>query len=145
MRVILVLGVLIAPTLALADDLPAMRPGMWEFVRKAPQDPINSPGKLSTMNKKECIKDMKAHFEKQKAMFSKSCKFSETKKSGHSYTTTSKCDMPQMQAKYTNKNVTTVKGDTAYESRIDVEGTAAGKPVKWTETVNARRIGECGK
>ena len=145
MRVILVLSVLIAPTLALADDMPAMRPGMWEFVRKAPQDPINSPGKLSTMNKKECIKDMKADFEKQKAKIAKMCKFSETKKSGNTYTTASTCDMPQMQAKYTNKNVTTVKGDSAYESRIDTEGTVAGKPVKWTETVNARRIGECGK
>ncbi len=145
MRVFLVLSFLLVPTLALADDLPAMRGGMWEFVRKAPQDPVNNPGKLSTMDKKECVKDMKAHFEKQKAMLSKTCKFSETRKSGNSYTTTSTCDVPQMQAKYTNKNVTTVKGDSAYESRIDVEGTAAGKPVKWTETVSAKRIGDCGK
>ena len=145
MRIILVLSFLLVPTLALADDLPAMRGGMWEFVRKAPTDPVNNPGKLSTMDKKECVKDMKAHFEKQKAMLSKMCKFSETKKSRNTYTTVSTCDMPQMQAKYTNKNVTTVKGDSAYESRIDTEGTAAGKPVKWTETVTARRIGDCGK
>ncbi|MBI3393098.1 MAG: DUF3617 family protein [Nitrospirae bacterium] len=145
MRVILVLSFLLIPTLALADDLPAMLGGMWEFVRKAPTDPVNNPGKLSTMDKKECVKDMKAHFEKQKAMLSKTCKFSETKKSGNSYTTTSTCNVPQMQAKYTNKNETTVKGDSAYESRIDTEGTMAGKPVKWTETVTAKRIGDCGK
>ncbi|OGW60363.1 MAG: hypothetical protein A2V83_03940 [Nitrospirae bacterium RBG_16_64_22] len=145
MRVILVLSVLLVPALALADDLPAMRAGMWEFVRKAPQDPVNSPGKLSTMNNKECVKDMKALFQKQKAMLSKMCKFSETKKSGNTYTTASTCDVPQMQAKYTTRNATTVKGDSAYESRSDTEGTAAGKPVKWTETVSAKRIGDCGK
>lgn len=141
MRIILVLSFLASAALVFADELPAMRPGMWEFTRKAPMDPVNNPGQLNTFSNKECIKDMKAEFEKQKAMLSKMCKSSETRKSGNTYTTTSTCDTPQ--GKYTSKNITTVNGDSAYESRIEGGGTMAGKPVKWTEYLVAKRIGNC--
>ncbi len=98
MRTIVLLSIFAFATPVLAGAMPAMRPGMWEFTRKAPMDPFANPGQLSTMSTKECIRDMK-----------------------------------------------TVNGDSAYESRIETEGTAAGKHAKWTETLSAKRIGECGQ
>lgn len=145
MRLVLLLGLLVSLTPVCADELPSMRPGMWEFIRKAPPDPINHPGQLSTLAKKECVKSMREVFLKQQGTLAKSCKFSETRKAGNSYTTTGACDMPQAQARFASKNVTTVKGDNAYESRIDTDGTAAGRPVKWTEYLVAKWIGECAK
>ena len=140
MRIILVLIFLALAIPVFADELPAMRSGMWEFTRKAPMDPFNNPGKLNTFSNKKCIKDMKEHFGEQ-AKMAKICKSSEIHKAGNSYTTTTVCDTPQ--GKVTGKNITTVNGDSAYESKIETEGTMAGKPVKWTEYLNAKRIGNC--
>ena len=115
-----------------AEDLPALRQGMWEFQRTVGSQKISN---------KECVnptKDMKqknAQFEKQ------GCRISPLKRKGNAYTFTADClirtESGQMNSHTTS--VITVESDRAYT--VQVEGAINGKPVK--ERLTARRISDC--
>jgi hypothetical protein len=119
--------------LAHADDWPAFRYGMWNFVRTIES---SGGGGRSIANKK-CMnptEDMK----KQHEMSAKAgCTVSPVTKSGNSYTFVTACKL-QGQA-VESKSTMTVESDSAY--KIRVASKAAGQSTK--ELLVATRSGDC--
>lgn len=143
MRALLLASLLIAMPPVWAVGLPAMRPGIWEFIRKAPTDPLADPHQRATVIDKRCVEDAHEFFEDPKNEFIDLCAFSSPRKKGDTYTSSTSCDIPMWNAKLSVRNVTTVHGNSGYEIRFESRGTAYGKPVAWTETVVAKRVGDC--
>ena len=118
--------------LALADDMPVFRHGMWNFVRT-----IESSGGAQSVANKKCTnptEDMK----KQHQMSGKvGCSVSPVTKSGNSYTFVASCSLQGQPVE--SKSTMTVESDSAY--KIRVESKAAGQTTK--ELLVATRSGDC--
>jgi Protein of unknown function (DUF3617) len=119
----------------LAEDLPALRQGLWKFQRSV------GGKKLETTKCTSPTEDMK----KMNAMLEKSgCRFSPLKKSGNVYTYTADCSMKMptgatMSSRSTS--VMTVDSESSYKIEIDV--VTDGQASK--ELLVAQRIGDCKK
>ena len=118
-----------------AEDPPAFRHGLWQFDRTV------GGQKLQT---KECTnptEDMK----QQNALLTKGgCKFTPSTRSGRTYTFSAECTInapgsAPITARSTS--VLTVESDTAY--RVEITTTGAGTST--SETLLARRVGDCAK
>jgi hypothetical protein len=103
------------PCVALADDLPSFRPGLWEFKRSV--EGTNGAGK--PLNTKQ------------------GCKASSVVKSGNAYSFTTDCQIQGVPMQ--SRSVVTVESDSAY--KVDV--TSKGGARSTTEALVAKRIGEC--
>ena len=119
----------------LADDLPALRQGMWKFQRTVGGKMIESTKCTSPT---EDMKTMNAKLEKS------GCRFSPIKKSGNVYTYTADCSMKMptgatMSSRSTS--VMTVGSESSYKIEIDV--VTDGQASK--EQLVAQRIGDCPK
>jgi len=119
----------------LADDLPALRQGMWKFERTVGGEKIESTKCASPT---ENMKSMNAKLEKS------GCRFSPVKKSGNVYTYTADCSMKMptgatMSSRSTS--VMTVAGDSSY--KIDIDAVTDGQASK--EQLVAKRVGDCTK
>lgn len=123
------------PCLAIADELPALRQGMWEFTRTV-EDSI-APGKPTNMTTKNCT-DPAADMKKMNALLTEhGCKFSPSVKTGNTYTFESECTLQGVSMK--SHSVMSVESDSAY--KIDVTSTAATRSTK--EVLVAKRLGNC--
>ena len=118
---------------ALADDLPALRQGLWKFQRTVAGKKIETTKCASPT---EDMKKMNATLEKS------GCRFSPVKKSGNVYISTADCSMKMpsgatMSSRSTS--VLTVVSEISYKIEIDV--VTDGKSSK--ELLDAQRIGDC--
>lgn len=132
---VIILCVTALPCIAVADDLPALRKGMWEFNRSV--EDSKAPGKPMKMTNKQCV-DPTAEMKKKNAALAKQgCKFSPAVRKGNTYSIGSDCQIQgvSMQA----RSVMSVESDSAY--KVDVTSTAGARSTK--ETLVAKRVGDC--
>jgi len=125
----------LASTPVLADDLPALRQGLWKFQRTV------SGKKIETTKCTSPTEDMK----KMNATLEKSgCRFSPVKKSGNVYTYSADCSMKMPSGATMNSrstSVMTVMSESSYKIEIDV--VTDGQASK--ELLVALRVGDCTK
>ena len=119
----------------LADDLPALRQGMWKFQRTVDGKKIETTECTSPT---EDMKKMNAKLEKS------GCRFTPVKRSGDVYTYTADCSMKMpggatMSSRSTS--VMTVASESSY--RIEIDVMTDGQASK--ERLVAKRIGDCPK
>jgi hypothetical protein len=119
----------------LADDLPALRQGMWNFQRTVNGEKIEA---TKCMSPTDDMKKMNAKLEKS------GCRMSPIKKSGKVFTYTADCSMKlptggTMSSR--SSSVLTVESDSSY--RLEVDAVTDGKASK--ERMVAKRIGDCPK
>jgi len=118
-----------------ADDLPALRTGLWEFSRTI--ETPDTPGKPQIIKMKKCTNpsdDMKKQNEK---LAKSGCKFSAVTRSGNTYTYSAVCKLKVISG--TSKSVLTAESDSAYMIRI--ESDFGGEQTR--ELLRARRVGDC--
>jgi hypothetical protein len=128
-------GVAALPRLALADDLPSLRKGIWEYGRSV--EDSKAAGKPMNLTNKKCA-DPSADMRKMNAAIEKQgCKFSPVAKAGNTYTFTSECQIQGVTAQ--SRSVMTVESDSAY--KVDVTSTGGGRSTK--ELLIAKRLGDC--
>lgn len=133
MRTLAVLAAAGAFGVALAQDLPSFKRGMWEFNRTVD----DGSGKPQTLSTKKCV-DPTSDMRQQNAMLSKvGCTFSPTTRSGASFTFTAQCTMQGTSTQ--SKSVITPEGDAAY--KVEVESRTGAKVTK--ELLIAKRVGDC--
>ena len=130
-----IVAVLLFAGLAAADELPALRPGMWEFIRTV----APAGGKPQTLQNKKCA-DPTEQMKSQNAMFEKSgCTFSPVQKSGNRYTFKATCTVQG--DTFESTTVMTFENEGAY--RLDIESRHGKQATQ--ETLTARRVGDCPK
>lgn len=121
------------PAISYAEELPALRKGIWEFNRTVE----TAPGKTAKLSKKECTTpfgDMKKNREDgMKA----GCRFTPLTRSGNSYSFTANCKIGEVPVE--SKSVITIDSPNAY--KIQVESRGGGK--KSTELLVAKRVADC--
>ena len=125
----------LAPGPVLADDLPALRQGLWNFQRTVNGVKIEATECTSPT---EDMKTMNAKIEKS------GCRMSPVKKSGKVFTYTADCSMKlptgaTMSSR--SSSVLTVESDSSY--RVEVDAVTDGKASK--ERMVAKRVGDCTK
>ena len=119
----------------LADDLPALRQGMWKFERTVGGEKIESTKCASPT---EDMKTMNVKLEKS------GCRITPVKKSGNVYTYTADCSMKMPTgATMSNRStsVMTVISESSY--RIEIDAVTDGQASK--EQLVAKRVGDCTK
>ena len=119
----------------LADDLPALRQGLWKFDRTVGGKKIESTKCTSPT---EDMKTMNAKLERS------GCRFTPVKKAGNVYTYTADCSMKMPTgATMTSRStsVMTVASESSYTIEIDV--VTDGQASK--ERLVAQRVGDCPK
>ena len=138
-RIVAAVTALLVSTLlcgpALADDLPALRQGLWKFERTVGGKKIE---RTECTSPTEDMKTMNAKLEKS------GCRFSPVKKSGNVYTYTADCSMKMPTGATMNSrssSVMTVAGESSYKIEIDV--VTDGQASK--ERLVAQRVGDCPK
>jgi hypothetical protein len=120
---------------ALADDLPALRQGLWKFQRTVGGEKIETTKCTSPT---EDMKKMNAKLERS------GCRFSPVKKSGNVYTYTADCSMKMPTGATISSrstSVMTVVSESSY--RIEIDAMIDGQSSK--ELLVAQRIGDCKK
>ena len=118
---------------ALADDLPALRQGLWKFQRTVGKEKIES---TQCVNPTEDMRKMNATLEKS------GCRFTPVKKSGNVYTYTADCSMKMPTGATMNVHsvsVMTVSGESFY--KIEIDAVTDGQASK--ELLVAQRLGDC--
>jgi hypothetical protein len=127
------LGLLVSVPVAVGQELPGFRKGLWEFNRSID----SGSGKPQSVATKQCVNpsdDMK----KQNEMLTRAgCTFSPVARSGNAYSFSSQCRIQGVSAQ--SKSVIHADGDSAY--RIEVESQQG--QVKTRETLVAKRVGDC--
>ena len=128
--------------LAAADDLPALRSGLWEYQRTVQRSDENWSPKDT--NVRECGNPTSA-LQKQNEVYRKlGCAIATNRVTEATYQVTADCPTKNG-IKTESHGVTTFDGDSAYTSVIDSEGAVAGKLVKFVERLSAKRVGDCNK
>jgi hypothetical protein len=120
---------------ALADDLPALRQGLWKFQRTVGGEKIETTKCTSPT---EDMKKMNGKLEKS------GCRFSPVKKSGNVYRYTADCSMKMPAGATMNSrstSVMTVVSESSY--KIDIDVVTDGQASK--EMLVAQRVGDCTK
>jgi hypothetical protein len=132
-RIAILVGAATVPSAALADDLPVLKPGVWEFKRTVE----GGIGKPLTLESKKCT-DPTADMKKTNSMLAgQGCKFSPVSRSGSTYSFSAQCQVQG--AQYQSRSVITVDGDNAY--RVEVSSSGVGPATK--ELLIAKRVGDC--
>ena len=119
----------------LADDLPALRQGLWKYQRTVGGKMIESTKCTSPT---EDMKTMNAKLEKS------GCRFTPVNKSGNVYTYTADCSMKMPTGATMNTrstSVMTVASESSY--KIDIDVVTDGQASK--EMLVAQRTGDCTK
>lgn len=124
-----------ASAATLADELPVLAPGMWEFKRTV--EAQGTGGKPMNVANRECT-DPTAGMRKSNDMLAKQgCTFTPVSKSGATYTFSSDCRIQGV--RYQSRSVITVESASAY--RVDVTSSGSGPSTK--EVLVAKRTGDC--
>jgi Protein of unknown function (DUF3617) len=124
-----------APNAAARVDLPAFRPGMWEYTRTT--QVAGARGKPANATVRKCSDPNKEIRDKLAQMKEKGCQFTPMSREGSRYRSTFIC--PVKGGSLTMSEVITVKGDSSYQ---DANESRFGKQVTHT-TIVATRVGEC--
>jgi len=123
-----------------ADELPALRSGLWEYQRTVQRSDEDWSPKDTTV--RECENPISV-LQKQNELYRKlGCAIATTRVTESTYQVTADCPTKNG-IKTESRGVTTFDGDSAYTSVIDSEGAVAGKLVKFVERLAAKRIGDC--
>jgi hypothetical protein len=125
----------LAPGPVLADELPALRQGLWNFQRTVNGEKIEATKCTSPT---EDMKKMSATLEKS------GCRMSPVKKSGNVFTYTADCSMKMPTGATLNSrstSVLSVESDSSY--RLEVDAVTDGQASK--ERLVAKRVGDCTK
>jgi len=130
---------LLAPALllaswALADGLPAFKPGEWSYQREVNGAPLV---------RRKCA-DPTADLKRQHELLKRAgCAVTPLERAGPAYSFDATCSVKtaQGEVKSTTTSTITVQSESAYT--VEVHGTANGK--KTDETLTARRVGDCPK
>jgi hypothetical protein len=118
-----------------ADDLPALRQGLWKFQRTVGGKKIET---TKCTNPTEDMKKMTPTLEKS------GCRLSPVKKSGNVYTYTADCSMKMPSGatfRSRSTSVMTVVSESSY--KIEIDAVIDGRSSK--ELLAAQRIGDCKK
>jgi len=119
----------------LADELPALRQGLWNYQRTVNGEKIETTKCTSPT---EDMKKMSAKLEKS------GCRLSPVKKSGNVFTYTADCSMKMPTGATLNSrssSVLTLESDSSY--RLEVDAVTEGQASK--ERLVAKRVGDCTK
>jgi len=122
-----------APAISYAEELPALRKGIWEFNRTVE----TAPGKTAKLSKKECTTpfgDMKKNREDG---LKAGCRFTPLTRSGNSYSFTANCRIGEVPLE--SKSVISIDNPNAYQIRVESRG--GGR--KSSELLVAKRVGDC--
>ena len=133
------LVLLIAPYAlpAVAEELPALRQGMWEVKRTVEQ--AGGAAKAQAIENRRCS-DPTANMKKQNELMAKTgCTASPLSRSGNAYSFTLACEIQG--TKMESKSIITVASDSEY--RIDIESQGGGRGTK--EVLQAKRVGDCAQ
>ncbi len=134
-RIAAFVGAAVASAAALADELPVLTPGMWEFKRTV--ESLGAGGKPTNVETRQCT-DPTADMRKSNDMLAKQgCRFSPISRSGGTYAFTSDCQIQGV--RYQSRSVITVESGSAY--RVDVTSSGSGPSTK--ELLVAKRTGDC--
>jgi hypothetical protein len=134
-KLLILIATVLLSGLASSDELPTLRPGMWDFNRTV----TPAGGKAQTLQKKECA-DPTGQMKNQNAMFERAgCTFSPVQKSGNRYTFKATCTVQG--ETFESTTVMTVENEGAY--RLDIESRHGKQATR--ETLAARRVGDCPK
>jgi len=88
-RIAALVAAVAVPLAALAEDLPVLKPGMWEFKRTVPSQ--GADGKPMNVENRTCT-DPTADMKKSNDMLARQgCKFSPIARSGSAYAFSSDC------------------------------------------------------
>jgi hypothetical protein len=111
---LLIAAALALPALALAQDIPKLKPGQWELTTTMSAAGGTRPPTRSTMCTDEAL---------QKEMISmgagttkEMCTRNESKREGNSIVGTAECRIGE--SKFTSRSVMTMTGDTAYRTDV---------------------------
>ena len=127
---------LVPPALR-ADDFPRFREGLWEFART--MDMGGGPKTLSSRRCTEPGEDMR----RQNALFAKmGCSVSPVTRKGSVYRFVADCKGAGTGA-VVSQSVITVESDSAYTVEVESSGDTGPGGGKRSETLKARRIGDC--
>jgi len=128
--------------LAPAADLPSLRSGLWEYTRtiqRSDQDWV--PKDLSD---RACENPSETLTKQNETFVKLGCTIATTQVTEDVYRVNADC--PEKNGtKVASQSVITFADDSGYTSVIESEGPVAGKPVKFSERLTAKRIGDCGK
>ncbi len=119
-----------------ADDLPAFKPGMWNYSMN-----IETPGSMQphTQSVRRCSDPTAEIRKKWQALAVETCKFSPIKRDGNRYSYTSSCQKNGMELSL--RAVITMESDAAY--RVDTESKTNSQVRR--ESLVAKREGDCVK
>lgn len=131
-------SVLCGGAAAAGGDFPRLKPGEWEFTRKGFEGPPNA----QSLAVKECLDPVRTMREQNAMLAQAGCKFDPVKVEGNVYTYAAQCDIPDM-GKTRSVSVLTAESDRAYTVKVESEGEIKGKPMKASEILTARRVGNC--
>jgi hypothetical protein len=124
-----------APLCAVAEELPALRQGMWEIKRTVAVAGTAGPAQL--IENRQCA-DPSANMKRQNELVAKSgCKTSPVARQGNAYTFSVECEIQGTRMQSTSTIM--FAGDSEY--RIDIESHGGGRATK--EVRSAQRIGDC--
>jgi hypothetical protein len=120
---------------AYAEELPAFRPGLWEFNRS--MDDNSGMYRQTRFIRQRCA-DPTADLRKTRAkMAAEGCSLSPLSGTGDFYEGTSTCEAPR--SRMESHIVLTAAGGDAYRLAI----TTRGEKGSTTEEVTAKRLGDC--
>lgn len=132
----LLLASLLTPTSILAaDDLPALRKGMWEFHRTLAGQ--GAGGKDAQLDSKKCVDPWVNMNAMKQALAKQGCKATPGSMKGNVRTSVTEC--PMQGAMVRSETVMTIANDSAYT--VNITTTGGGKTSK--ETLVAKRVGDC--
>jgi hypothetical protein len=123
---------------AAGNDFPKLKPGEWEFTRQG----FNGPANAQNLSVRECIDPAQSMREQNAMLAQAGCRFDPVQAAGNVYTYAAQCDIPSV-GKTRSVSVLTRQSDTAYTVKVDSEGEINGKPMKTSELLTARRVGNC--
>ena len=139
-RATLVLAMLTLTPLALSagNDFPKLKQGEWEFTRQG----FNGPANAQNLSVRECL-DPAQSMRDQNAMLAQAgCRFDPVQAAGNVYTYAAQCDIPNV-GRTRSVSVLTRQSESAYTVKVDSEGEINGKPMKTSELLSAKRVGNC--
>ena len=126
---------------ALAEEFPTLRPGLWEYQRTTQRsDHAWVPKDIAERvcgNPNDMLKKQAETFTKLGCTMT-----AERTEADNTYRLTAEC-VTKNGEKIRSQSVTTFEGDSQYTSVIDSSGWLAGAPVQFAERVLAKRIGDC--
>ena len=123
---------------AAGNDFPKLKPGEWEFTRQG----FNGPANAQNLSVRECLDPAQSMREQNAMLAQAGCRFDPVQAAGNVYTYAAQCDIPNV-GRTRSVSVLTRQSDFAYTVKVESEGEINGKPMKTSELLTAKRVGNC--